>query len=339
MSASKFKPNRRAALTLFACTAMLLIADGASAQGGWPNKPVRIVVPFAAGGTTDILARAIAPELSKAFGQQFIVDNRAGAGGNLGAEIVAKSPNDGYTLLMGTVGTHGINRALYPKLAFDPIKDFAPITLVAAVPNVMEMNADKAKALNINNVQDFIRYTKANPGKLNMASSGSGTSIHLAGELFKSMSGSFMTHIPYRGSGPALLDMVGGNADVMFDNLPSSMQQIKGGKLKPLAVTSAKRSPALPDVPTVEEAGGPSLKGYEASSWFGLLAPAGTAPEIVNRIQQEVAKSFGTPAIKEKLTAQGAIPSGNSPAEFAKLIDSEHRKWAKVVKDSGAKVD
>ncbi|GAC1357165.1 MAG: tripartite tricarboxylate transporter substrate binding protein [Variovorax sp.] len=300
---------------------------------------MRIVVPFAAGGTTDILARAIAPELSKAFGQQFIVDNRAGAGGNLGAEIVARAPNDGYTLLMGTVGTHGINRALYPKLPFDPIKDFAPITLVATVPNVMEMNAEKAKALNIRNVQDFIRYAKANPGKLNMASSGSGTSIHLAGELFKSMTGTFMAHIPYKGSGPALLDMVGGNADVMYDNLPSSMAQIKAGKLTALAVTSAQRSPALPDIPTVEEVGGPALKGYEASSWFGLLAPAGTSPEIANRIQREVAKSLGIPAIKEKMLAQGAIPIGGSPADFTKLIAGEHVKWAKVVKESGAKVD
>ncbi|MDM0026954.1 Bug family tripartite tricarboxylate transporter substrate binding protein [Variovorax saccharolyticus] len=330
---------RRSALALAAISALSLLAGPAAAQGSWPAKPVRIVVPFAPGGTTDILARAVAPELSKAFGQQFIVDNRAGAGGNVGAEIVAKAPNDGYTLLMGTVGTHGINRALYPKLPYDPIKDFVPITLVAAVPNVMEMNVDKARALNINNVADFVKYAKANPGKLNMASSGSGTSIHLAGELFKSMTGSYMTHIPYRGSGPALLDLVGGNADVMFDNLPSSMQQIKGGKLKALAVTSSQRSPALPDVPTVEEAGGPALKGYEASSWFGLLAPAGTPPEIVNRIQQEVAKALASPAVKEKLVAQGAIPSGNSPADFAKLIDAEHTKWAKVVKASGAKVD
>ncbi|MDP9901966.1 Bug family tripartite tricarboxylate transporter substrate binding protein [Variovorax ginsengisoli] len=335
------KPSSRrhllAAGTAFA--AALCLAGTATAQSSWPTKPVRIVVPFAAGGTTDILARAMAPELSKAFGQQFIVDNRPGAGGNLGADIVAKSPNDGYTLLMGTVGTHGINRALYPKLAFDPIKDFAPVTLVAAVPNVMEMNADKARALNIHNVADFVKYAKANPGKLNMASSGSGTSIHLAGELFKSMTGTFMTHIPYKGSGPALIDMIGGSADVMFDNLPSSMQQIKGGKLVALAVTSAQRSPALPDVPTVAEAGGPALKGYEASSWFGLLAPAGTPADVVNRIQQEVAKSLGTPAMKEKLLAQGAIPSGNSPADFARLIDSEHKKWAKVVKDSGATVD
>jgi tripartite-type tricarboxylate transporter receptor subunit TctC len=333
-----FSNRRRTALGLAAMAAWTLVAGPALADT-WPTKTVRIVVPFAPGGTTDILARAIAPELSKALGQPVIVDNRAGAGGNVGAEIVARSPNDGYTLLMGTVGTHGINRALYPKLPFDPIKDFAPITLVAAVPNVMEMNVDKAKALNINNVADFVKYAKANPGKLNMASSGSGTSIHLAGELFKSMTGSYMTHIPYRGSGPALMDMVGGNADVMFDNLPSSLPQIKGGKLKALAVTSAQRSPALPDVPTVAEAGGPLLKGYEASSWFGLLAPAGTPPEIINRIQQEVAKSLSTPAIKEKMVAQGAIPSGNTPAEFAKLIASEHEKWARVVKVSGAKVD
>jgi tripartite-type tricarboxylate transporter receptor subunit TctC len=330
------RPSRRAALALAAGLACLS-ALPAAAQATWPTKPVRIVVPFAAGGTTDILARAMAPELSKAFGQQFIVDNRAGAGGNVGAEIVARSAPDGYTLLMGTVGTHGINRALYAKLPYDPIKDFAPITLVAGVPNVMVMQTEKARSLGINTVADFIKYAKANPGKVNMASSGNGTSIHLAGELFKSMSGTYMVHFPYRGSGPALLDMVGGTMDVMFDNLPSSMPQIKAGKLKALAVTSAKRSDAMPDVPTIEQAAG--LKGFDASSWFGLLAPAGTPPDIVNRIQQEVAKSLNTPAMKEKLLAQGAIPSGNTPAEFARLIDSEHRKWAKVVKDSGAKVD
>lgn len=329
--------SRRHQLLALAAALACALGGSAWAQGAWPNKPVRIVVPFAPGGTTDILARAVAPELSKAFGQQFVVDNRAGAGGNVGADIVAKSPGDGYTLLMGTVGTHGINKALYAKLPYEPQKDFVPITLVAAVPNVMVMNAEKARALNINTVADFIKYARANPGRLNMASSGNGTSIHLAGELFKSMTGIFMTHIPYRGSGPALLDMVAGNMDVMFDNLPSSMAQIKGGKLKALAVTSAQRSAALPDVPTVEEAG--KLKGFEASSWFGLLAPAGTSPDIVNRIQQEVAKSLNTPAIKEKLLAQGAIPSGNTPAEFTKLIDDEHKKWAQVVKSSGAKVD
>jgi tripartite-type tricarboxylate transporter receptor subunit TctC len=238
---------------------------------------------------------------------------------------------------MGTVGTHGINRALYPKLPFDPFKDFSPITLVAAVPNVMVMNAEKAKALNINTVAEFIAYAKKNPGKLNMASSGNGTSIHLAGELFKSRTGTFMVHFPYRGSGPALLDMIAGNMDVMYDNLPSSLPHIKSGKLKAFAVTSGQRSSALPDAPTIEEAG--KLKGFEASSWFGLLAPAGTPVAIVNRIQQEVAKALGSPEIKEKLVAQGAIPSGNTPAQFAALIDSEHKKWAEVVKASGAKVD
>ncbi|WP_295526752.1 tripartite tricarboxylate transporter substrate binding protein [uncultured Pseudacidovorax sp.] len=332
-------PRRRLVAVASLAAALLGAGSIAQAQDTWPTKTVRIVVPFAPGGTTDILARAVAPELSKAFGQQFIVDNRAGAGGNVGAEIVARSAPDGYTLLMGTVGTHGINRALYPKLPYDPIKDFVPITLVASVPNVMEMNADKARQYGIQNVQDFIRYARSHPGQLNMASSGSGTSIHLAGELFKSMTGTFMTHIPYKGSGPALLDMVAGNADVMFDNLPSSMQQIKAGKLKALAVTSSQRSAALPDVPTVEEAGGPSLKGYEASSWFGLLAPAGTSPEIVQRIQQEVAKSLATASVKEKMLAQGAIPGGNTSAAFAQHIEREHVKWAQVVKASGAKVD
>ena len=309
----------------------------AAAQTAWPTKPVRIIVPFAPGGTTDILARAMAQELSKAFGQAFIVENRAGAGGNIGADVVAKSPADGYTLLMGTVGTHGINKALYSKMPFDSQKDFAPITLVAGVPNVMVMNTEKAKALGINSVPDFIKYAKAHPGKFSMASSGSGTSIHLAGELFKSRTGIFMTHIPYRGSGPALLDLIGGNVDVMFDNLPSALPQIKSGKLKAFAVTNAQRSAALPDVPTIEEAA--QLKGFDASSWFGLLAPAGTPPDIVNRIQQEAAKSLGTPAVKEKLLAQGAIPGGNTPEQFTTFINSEHKKWAQVVKASGATVD
>jgi tripartite-type tricarboxylate transporter receptor subunit TctC len=333
---SNFHPARRAVLAAAALAAAAL-ASPVLAQSNWPTKPVRIVVPFAPGGTTDILARALAPELSKAFGQSFVVDNRAGAGGNIGADIVAKSPPDGYTLLMGTVGTHGINKSLYSKMPYDPQKDFAPITLVAGVPNVMVVNAEKAAARGWNSVADFVRYAKANPAKLNMASSGNGTSIHLAGELFKSMGGVYMTHFPYSGSGPALLGLIGGDMDVMFDNLPSSMPHIKSGKLKALAVTSSQRSAALPDIPTVEQAAG--LKGFEASSWFGLLAPAGTPPDIVSRIQQETAKALATPAMKERLLAQGAIPSGNTPAEFARLIDAEIRKWAPVVKASGAKVD
>ena len=314
-----------------------LIATQAISQSAWPAKPVKIVVPFAPGGTTDILARAMAPELSKAFGQTFIVENKAGAGGNLGSDIVAKSAADGYTILMGTVGTHGINVSLYEKMPFDPVKDFAPITLIAGVPNVMVMNADKAKQLNINNVADFIKVAKASPGKLNMASSGNGTSIHLAGELFKSMSGTYLVHFPYRGSGPAILDMVGGTMDVMFDNLPSALPHIKSGKLKALAVTSSQRSAVLPDVPTVEEAG--NLKGFDASSWFGLLAPAGTPPDIVNRLQQESAKALNNPEKKEKLLSQGAIPGGNTPSDFSKMIGFEIKKWAQVVKVSGAKVD
>jgi tripartite-type tricarboxylate transporter receptor subunit TctC len=332
-----FKSNRRLALVIYGLFATFLAANNVQAQSPWPSKPVRIVVPFAPGGTTDILARAIAPELSRAFGQSFVVENRAGAGGNVGADVVAKSAPDGYTLLMGTVGTHGINKSLYSKMPYDPQKDFAPVTLVAGVPNVMVMNADKAKALNISTVPDFIRYARANPGKFNMASSGNGTSIHLAGELFKSRTGIFMTHIPYTGSGPAMLGMVSGQVDVMFDNLPSSMAQIKGGKLKAFAVTSAQRSSAMPELPTIEEAG--NLKGFEASSWFGLLAPAGTPADIVNRIQAETAKSLSSPAIKEKLLAQGAIPGGNTPTEFARMIESEIAKWAPVVKASGAKVD
>jgi tripartite-type tricarboxylate transporter receptor subunit TctC len=333
------KPFNSSRRLLLAGSAVLLAlcSSAAIAQSAWPNKPVRIVVPFAPGGTTDILARAIAPELSKAFGQQFVVDNKPGAGGNLGAEQVAKSAADGYTVLMGTVGTHGINRALYPKLPYDPFKDFAPVTLVASVPNVMVVPSEMAVANGIHTVKDFIVLAKSRPGKLNMGSSGNGTSIHLAGELFKSQTGVFMTHIPYRGSGPALLDLVGGQVDVMFDNLPSAMQLIKSGKLKALAVTSATRSAALPDAPTIEEAAG--LKGFEATSWFGLLAPAGTPTEVINRLQQEVAKALNNPAISEKMLAQGAIPSGNTPAQFATLIESEHRKWAQVVKISGARVD
>ena len=315
----------------------LLLPLAAKAQTAWPAKPVRIVVPFAPGGTTDILARVLAPELSKVFGQSFVVDNKAGAGGNIGAEIVAKSPGDGYTLLMGTVGTHGINKSLYSKLPYDPQKDFAPVTLVAGVPNVMVMNAKRAQALGIASVPDFVRYAKGHPGQLNMASSGNGTSIHLAGELFKSRNSIFMTHIPFRGSGPALNDLLGGAVDVMFDNLPSAMPHIQSGALKAFAVTSAVRSAALPDVPTVAEAG--NLPGFEASSWFGLLAPAGTPADVVGRLQQETAKALALPAVKERLLAQGAIPSGNTPAEFTRQIEAEISKWAAVVKASGARVD
>ncbi len=327
--------QRRLVLTAAALAAL----PRARAQSAWPAKPVRIVVPFAAGGTTDILARALAPEFQRAFGQPFVVDNKPGAGGNSGAAEVAKAAADGYTLLMGTVGTQAINVSLYPKMPYDPVKDFAPITLVAGVPNVLVMNPGSAQRYAVNSVTELVRALKANPGRLNMASSGNGTSIHLAGELFKTMTGSFMVHIPYRGSGPALIDLMGGSMDLMFDNLPSALPHIRAGKLKALAVTSAIRSAAVPELPTVAEAGGAALKGYEASSWFGLLAPAGTPADVVARVQQESAKALATPAMKERLSAQGAIPGGGAPAEFARFIDAETKKWAAVVKASGAKVD
>ena len=331
------QPTRRQFTTAAAALAALPLA--ARAQGAWPARPVRIVVPFAAGGTTDILARALAPELQKAFGQPFVIDNKPGAGGNNGAAEVAKAAGDGHTLLMGTVGTHAINASLYPKMPYDHVKDFVPITLVAGVPNVLVMNPANAQRLGVNSVPDFIKALKANPGRINMASSGNGTSIHLAGELFKTMTGTFMVHIPYRGSGPALIDLMGGTMDVMFDNLPSALPHIRSGKLKALGVTSAQRSAALPDLPTIAEAGGPTLKGFEASSWFGLLAPAGTPADIATRIQVETARAIATPALKERLQAQGAIPGGMPPAEFVRFIDAETKKWARVVKASGAKVD
>ncbi|WP_395694504.1 tripartite tricarboxylate transporter substrate binding protein [Piscinibacter sp.] len=301
-----------------------------------PGKPIRLIVPYPPGGPLDIVARALAERVKDSLGT-VIVDNRPGAGGNLGADLAAKAAPDGTTIVMGAVATHAINPWLYAKMPYDPLRDFTPITGVAQVPNVLVMNPAKAEALGIKSVPDLIRVAKASPGKLNMASSGNGTSIHLAGELFKSMTGTYLVHFPYRGSGPALLDLIGGNMDLMFDNLPSAMPHIKAGKIKALAVTSAERSAALPELPTVAEAG--PLKGFEASSWFGLLAPAGTPAEVVNRLQQETAKALATPALKERLQAQGAVPSGMSPADFTKFIAAETKKWAAVVKASGATVD
>lgn len=318
-------------------TTLAFAAGSASAQN-YPTKPITIVVPFAPGGTTDILARAVGAELTKALGQQVIIDNRPGAGGNIGTQLVANAAPDGYTLLMGTVGTHGINQSLYPKLPYDPIKDFAPVTLVAAVPNVLVLNKAFAEKNQITDVKSFVSHAKAHPGKLNMASSGNGTSIHLAGELFKTQTKTFMVHIPYRGSSPAIADLIGGQADLMFDNLPSAIGHIKSGRLVALGVTSSKPSAALPQVPTIAQTGG-DLTGYEASSWFGILAPAATPKEIVAKLQQEISKSLASPTVKEKMVAQGAEPVGNTPEQFAAHIQAETKKWAKVVKESGAKVD
>jgi tripartite-type tricarboxylate transporter receptor subunit TctC len=310
---------------------LALVAFAASAQT-YPTRPIRLVVPFPAGGTTDILARAVAQKLTDAWGQSVVVDNRPGAGGNIGSELVAKAAPDGYTLLMGTVGTHAINPSLYSHMPYDHVKDFAPVILVAGVPNVLVVNP----SLPVNSVQELIAYAKANPGKLNFASSGSGTSIHLSGELFKVLTGVQITHVPYKGSAPALTDLMGGQVQLMFDNLPSSLGFIKAGKLRALAVTSTARAAALPDVPTMQEAGVP---GFEASSWFGVLAPAGTPRDIVTKLDAEIAKWLATSEAREKLAAQGAIAAGGSPEDFARHIAAETTKWAKVVKASGAKVD
>jgi tripartite-type tricarboxylate transporter receptor subunit TctC len=320
-----------------AVAALAFSAIAPAQAQSWPGKPVRIVVPFPPGGTTDIIARSLGVELQKMWQQPVIIENRPGAGGNIGADLVAKAAPDGYTLLMGTVGTHAINKALFEqngaKMPFDPVKDFVPITLAAGVPNVMVINPK----LPVNSVAEFIAYAKARPGQLNMASSGNGTSIHLSGELFKTVTGVYMVHFPYRGSAPAITDLIAGNMNVMFDNLPSALPHIKSGRIKALAVTSRTRSPALPDVPTVEEAAG--LKGFDASSWFGLFAPAGTPRAIVDKVQADVAKALAIPEVRERFVAQGADPGGNTPEQFAAFIRAETDKWTRVVKFSNAKVD
>ena len=319
----------------------LFVSSLVLAQANFPNKVIRLVVPFPAGGATDNIARPLAVELAAMNKWNVVIDNKPGAGANIGAEIVARSAPDGYTWLMGSVGTHGINLPLYTqgggKLPFDPVKDFTPISLAAEFPNVLVVNPEFAKRNKINSVNDLIQYARANPGKVNMASSGNGTSIHMAGELFKSMTKTFMVHLPYRGSPPAVTDLIAGNVDIMFDNLPSSINFIKSGKLKALAVTSAKRSTAFPDLPTIAEAA--NLPGYEATSWFGVLAPANLPPELLNTISREVIKAIQSPSVREKYTAMGAEAVGNTPAQFGVYINKEIATWTKVVKDSGAKVD
>lgn len=327
--------DRRTILTSLALGAAgtTLGVRQAAAQDAYPSRAVRIIVPFAAGGTTDIFARLIAAQVSQQTKERFIIENRGGAGGNIGTEAVARSPADGYTLVMGTVGTHAINSSLYTKMPFDPEKDFEPIAFSAGVPNLMVVNPDKVKATT---VKAFIEEAKATPQKFSMASSGNGTSIHLAGELFKQMTGVEMPHVAYRGSGPAINDLVGGQVDIMFDNLPSCIEQVRAGRLRAIAVTSRTRSPALPDVPTVEEAG---LPGFEAESWFALFAPKGTPAAIVQKLNAETRTALENPDIRKRFTELGGDIKIMSPQELAAHVRAEREKWAKVVKASGAKVE
>ena len=298
----------------------------------WPAKPIKWIVPFAPGGTTDILARTISEKLSQALGQPVIIENKPGAGGGVGADFTAKAPPDGYTIMGGTISTHAINASLYKSLPYDPVKDFAPITLIARVPNMLVVNPD----VPAKNVAELIALMKANPAKYTFASAGNGTSQHLSGELFKAMAGVDMQHIPYKGSPPALQDVVGGQVTMTFDNITTAWPLAKAGKLRALAVTTAKRSTIAPDVPTLAESG---LAGYEVGSWQGAFAPAGTPSEIVKRLNAEMVKIINMPDVREKLVGLGAEPVANTPEEFGALVKTEVAKWADIVKKSGAKVD
>ena len=327
--------TRRFALGSIASAVVLgagLLGGTSALAQAYPTKPVTIIVPFAAGGTTDILARIIGQALTAELGQSVVVDNRAGAGGNIGGQAAAKAAPDGHTLFMGTVGTHAINASLYKKMPFDPVKDFAPLTRVANVPNLLVANP----AQPYKSVKDLIAYAKANPGKVNFGSSGNGSSIHLSGELFKSLAKVDMQHVPYKGSAPAVTDLLGNQIDIMFDNMPSAIQHVRSGSLVPLAVTTAKRSPELPNVPTIAEAGVP---GYEATSWFGMFAPAGTPAPVLAKLNAAIVKVLAQPDVKKKINEQGAEVYSETPEQFAAFIQAESVKWGKVVKESGASLD
>src|SRR4051812_25808024 len=314
----------------FLTVAVAALSDGAFAQA-WPTKPIRYIVPFPPAGATDITARIIADKIAGPLGQPVVVENRPGAAGNVGSEIVAKATPDGYTLLQCTVA-QSISQTLYAKLNYDLEKDLTPVAMIALVPNVMEVNP----SVPANSVAEFIALAKSKPGKINFASSGSGTSIHMSAEMFMMITGVKMVHVPYKGSGPALADLMGGQVDVMFDNLTSSIGFIKAGRLRALAITSATRYPELPDLPTMQEAGVP---GYEATAWFGMLMPKGTPRSVVTHMNSVVNKALAEPDVKVKLAQQGAVASAWTPEQFGEFIHSEIAKWGKVVKASGAKVE
>ncbi len=298
----------------------------------YPAKPIRFVVPYPAGGPLDIVARLTAQKVSESVKQPVVVDNKPGAGGNIGADVVAKSPPDGYTILMGAVATHAINPTLYASLPYDPVTDFAPVTQIASTPNVLIVNA----AIPAANVREFIAYAKAHPGELNFGSGSSGSAGHLAGELFKAMAGVDMVHVPYKGAAPAMQDLVGGRIQLMFDNLASALAQVRAGKVRALAVTTARRSELAPELPTIAESG---LPGFDISTWFGIFAPAGTPREVVERLHAEFTRALAAPDVRERMIALGAEPVGNRPEEFAAYIRAEAGKYARVIKASGAKAD
>ncbi len=336
---TKMNPSRipAAIAAAIAAGALAVPMTAAVAQAqDFPNKAVRIVVPYPPGGTTDMVTRLIGDQLSKVWGQPVIVDNRPGAGGIVGTSLAAKAPSDGYTLLMGSVGEFAINPTLYRKLAYD-VADFAPVSLVARVPNVLVMSPAFAERSRVMSLPDFVAYVKANPKKVNMASAGNGTSTHLAGELFQRMTHTEMSHVPYKGSSPAISDMMAGNVDVMFDNLPASLEFIRAGKLKPLAVTSAQRSPALQDVPTVAAAG--PVPGFDATPWFGLFAPKGVSPAVAEKISKDLAVALNDAKILGRMRNIGAEPAFNTPTQFAELVKRDREKWGEVVRQSGATID
>jgi len=310
---------------------LCVAAASASAYAAdYPTKPVKWVVPYAPAGTTDVLARIVAQWLTEHMGQSFIIENKPGAGNNLGTEFVANAAPDGYTMLLVNPA-NGINATLYKNLTFNFIRDIAPVAGIVRTPNVMEVTPK----LPVKTVAEFIAYCKADPGKINMASSGSGTSVHLSGELFKAMTGCSMLHVPYKGAGPALTDLMGGQVDVIFDNLPSSVGHIKGGKIRALGVTSQEREPSMPDLPTVGE----TVPGYEATAWFGIGMPKGTPKDIIDKVNAEVNRALADPKMKERLAELGGKPIPGTPADFGKTIAAETAKWEKVVNSSGAKVE
>jgi tripartite-type tricarboxylate transporter receptor subunit TctC len=317
-------------LALFALA--LLLPGPALAQGdAWPTRPVRVVVGFTAGGTTDIIARLVGNKLSEAWNQSVAIDNRPGAGGNIGSTIVAKAPPDGYTLLVGSVGPLAVNASLYKDMPYDALTDFAPIVLIATVQNVLVVPPD----LPVRSVKDLVELARARPGQLNFASTGSGTSAHLSGELLKQMAKIDMVHVPYRGA-VGLNDLLGGRIQLMFATIPSVIAHIRAGSLRAVAVTSSRRSLALPDLPTVEETGYP---GFDASSWFGIVAPVGTPRAIVDKIHRDTVRIVNLPDIRENLLSQGADPIGSTPEEFGRFMKSETEKWAEIVRISGARAE